>query len=144
MTLVLGEPKLKGNSDVIESKELSGGTAIIPGLPIKIHTDGKYKALTAGDVPVAISGKTTYSTMEGVHSGMEVAVQIADSESPAIGGQVYIIDATGALSSVSTSATAVNATFASLKDTSAIDPNTGIALATSGKNAVLINFVGGL
>lgn len=143
MAIVLGIPKVAGNSDVIESKALSGGTAIGAGKLMKVHTDGAFKECGNGDVPYAVSGRTTYSTIEGVISGLEVGVRIPTGETPAIGGQVYVKDADLTIAAQSGEGyTAINATFASAKDSTAIDPNTGLAIADV--VAIMINFAGGL
>jgi len=143
MAIVLGEPKVRGNSDVVYSKELSGGTAIPAGVAMLVHTDDKFKAAGVGTVPYCVSGKTTYSTIEGIVSGLEVGVRVAAGVTPVIGSGVTIKDADMSFD-IATGAgyTAINAVWSSLKDTEAIDPNTGLAIANQA--AATISFAGGL
>jgi hypothetical protein len=140
MAIVLGLPKTRGNSEVIESKEFSA--AIPAGQPVIIGADNKLAPYAGTGVVAGVGGRTNLGkTTELIRSGLEVGVKIASAETPVIGAQVYVTS-TGLFSAVSTDNTAVNATFRSGVDAEAIDPTTGKTV--SGVGAVYIDFVGGL
>ena len=143
MAIVLGEPKQRGKSDVVLSKARYDGADIASGQFAYIHTDGTLRASEGNTpAPLCVTGKSTGATTEAVFSGMEVGVRVDDGLTIAIGQQVYVVNATGAITNASADATAVNATFSSAKDSVAVNPNTGAVDATTA--AAYITFVGGL
>lgn len=141
MSKRLGTPYTRGKSDVIENAAPYQGAAIAEGLAVCKHTDGTIKAAgAAGEIIIGVSGMKEQKMQSFIRTGLEVYVRLASGATPAVGGAVYV-GADGKFTSAAKTGevdnTAVNAVFASVKET---------CIDSAGKtyDAAAIDFPGGL
>ena len=160
MSIALGCPVLKGNSEVIDSFTLaldSNGAAIKiqPGVPAYIDSDNTLAACEDDTVlPDGIAGIVNADGLSQglIRTGLRVGVRLEEGLDTAIGEQVYLQVADGQLTNDpdldSLSAPqnlALNATFASVSTgVAAYDPLTKADLSDATYEAALIDFAGGL
>jgi hypothetical protein len=160
MSIVVGMPSLKGNSEVIDSFPLAldSNDAVIkvqPGTPAFIDDDGTLAAcVDDSELADGIAGVMNADGLSQglIRTGLGVGVVVEEGLDTAVGEQAYLDAATGQitndpdLDSLSVPQNVVlNAFFASASDgVAAYDPNTKAELATATYEAALIDFPGGL
>ena len=160
MSIVLGLPTLKGNSEVIDSFTLaldSNGDAVKvqPGMPAFIDDDNTLAACEDDTVlPDGIAGPINADGLSQglIRTGLRVGVRLEEGLETAIGETVYLDAATGQLTNDpdldsldAPQNTALNATFSSASDgVAAYDPITKADLAIETYEGASIDFAGGL
>jgi hypothetical protein len=109
------------------------------GLVVKLASDNTISATTGAILGVSMGRDLSDTGRTAIaRKGLRVPVKLTSGVTPAIGGAVYIVDATGeAHTGASAGRTLVNAVFASAKIT-------GIGEDGLSKDVALVDFPGGL
>lgn len=114
----LATPYKRGKSDVSDNFAPNGGVAVAEGVAVALQADGTIKAVAAAsDVAFGIAAVLEPSKKQTVfRSGLETYVRLASGANPTVGAPVYVTT-TGMFTQASAGGTAVNAVFASGKET---------------------------
>ena len=143
-SIVLGMPRVKGNGTVINSYPID---AVLPmGTLGYITSAGKLAACTSNSTaPRGIIGQPNAdgTSQALIEKGTQVGVKFVYSLTIAIGETVYQVNSGSAISNSSSSATALNAKFSSVK-AAAYDPVSKAVLGATAYKAAYIDFPGGL
>lgn len=142
--IVLGMPREKGNSTVINSYPVDSVQPM--GVFGYITSAGKLAACTSSLTPArGIIGQPNADgkTQALIEKGIQVGAKFVYSLTIAVGETVYMKDSDATLTNLSSSATAKNAKFSSVK-APAYDPVSKTVLGATSYKAAYIDFPGGI
>ena len=141
MATFMGTPYERGKSDAIVTRKVDA--PIEEGLIVYQNAEDKVAVMDGEHIPFGVMGLNEIAGASVVISGLKVKVQTDDEDAPAVGGQVYVVPATGKVTSTEDGNIATNAVFASA--TIEEDGRTrNTAVKADDRKCVLIDFPNGL
>lgn len=127
MSKLLGTAYEAGNSEIVISRKLTGGTAIEEGLFVKQGAEGFVSLSNAGSAaaPFGVMAQKGNIASSVILSGLKVAVQLTDSITPTAGQIVYVNAANNKATTTDNSGAnfGTNATFTGVYGTDGISEN---------------------
>jgi hypothetical protein len=143
MSVLLGVPKIRGNSDIINNYSFSEASAndVQAGVAAYLNSDGGVKKLTTSKMILGVFGyKGAGKEVAVIESGKGVGVKVLSTSSTSLVGKRVYVDPTTFLFTDTPTTLPTNAIFTS-------DKQAGVNMSDSSLNttdSATIDFVGGI